>query len=140
MIKYDLSCSNDHTFEVWFRDSTACDEQVAAGEVACPHCGDADVRKALMAPAINKAEHKSPEHKRAMAMAQQMHMLREFRRQVEENCDDVGADFPEEARKIHYGETEHRNIFGEADLEEAKEMIEEGIDLFPVPGPFRDDA
>ena len=140
MIKYDLSCSNEHTFEAWFRDSATCDEQVSDGEVACPQCGSTDVRKALMAPSINKAEHKSPEHKHAMAMAQQMHMLREFRRQVEENCDDVGADFPEEARKIHYGETEHRNIYGEADLEEAKEMIEEGIELFPVPGPFRDDA
>jgi hypothetical protein len=140
MIKYDLSCTNDHTFEVWFRDSAACNEQVASGEVVCPHCGDADVRKALMAPAINKAEHKDPERKRAVAMAQQMHLLREFRRQVEDNCDDVGADFPEEARKIHYGETKHRNIFGEADLDEAKELIEEGIELFPVPGPFRDDA
>ena len=140
MIKYDLSCTNDHTFEVWFRDSAACNEQVASGEVVCPHCGDADVRKALMAPAINKAEHKDPERKRAVAMAQQMHLLREFRRQVENNCDDVGADFPEEARKIHYGETKHRNIFGEADLDEAKELIEEGIELFPVPGPFRDDA
>ena len=140
MIKYDLSCTNDHTFEVWFRDSAACNEQVASGEVVCPHCGDADVRKALMAPAINKAEHKDPERKRAVAMAQQMHLLREFRRQVEDNCDDVGADFPEEARKIHYGETKHRNIFGEADLDEAKELIEEGIELFPVLGPFRDDA
>ncbi len=140
MIKYDLSCSKEHTFEVWFRDSQACNEQVAAGEVVCPHCGDVDVCKALMAPAINKAEHKTPERKQAMAMAQQMHLLREFRRQVEENCDNVGADFPEEARKIHYGETEHRNIYGEADLEEAQELIEEGIKLFPVPGPFRDDA
>ena len=140
MIKYDLGCSNEHTFEVWFRDSAACDEQIAAGEVLCPHCGVTDVHKALMAPAINKAGHKDPERKRAVAMAQQMHLLREFRRQVEENCDNVGADFPEEARKIHYGETEHRNIYGEAGLEEAKELIEEGIELFHVPGPFRDDA
>lgn len=140
MIKYDLGCTNDHTFEIWFRDSAACDEQIAAGEVVCPHCGSAEVRKSLMAPAINKAEHRAPEQKRAMALAQRLHLMREFRRQVEENCDHVGADFPEEARKIHYGETEHRNIFGEADLEEAKELIEEGIDIFPVPGPFRDDA
>lgn len=140
MIKYDLGCSNEHRFEVWFRDSAACDEQIAAGEVLCPHCGATDVHKALMAPAINKAEHKDPERKRAVAMAQQLHLMREFRRHVEENCDDVGAAFPEEARKIHYGETERRNIYGEADLQEAKELIEEGIDLFPVPGPFRDDA
>ena len=80
MIKYDLGCSNEHTFEVWFRDSAACDEQIAAGEVLCPHCGVTDVHKALMAPAINKAGHKDPERKRAVAMAQQMHLLREFRR------------------------------------------------------------
>ena len=140
MIKYDLSCSNEHSFEVWFRDSAACDEQVSCGEVVCPHCGSTDVQKALMAPAINKAAHRDPERKRAMAMAQQLHLMREFRRYVEQNCNDVGADFPEEVRKIHYGETEFRNIYGEADLAEAKELIEEGIDIFPVPGPFRDDA
>jgi hypothetical protein len=140
MIKYDLNCASDHTFEVWFRDSATCEEQVSAGEVLCPHCGSADVRKALMAPAINKAEHRDPERKRAMALAHQLHLMREFRRHVEENSDDVGAAFPEEARKIHYGETEHRNIYGEADLAEAKELIEEGIDIFPVPGPFREDA
>ena len=140
MIKYDLSCNNEHSFEVWFRDSAACDEQVAGGEVLCPHCGSTDVRKALMAPAINKAAHREPEQKRAMALAHQLHVMREFRRYVEQNCEDVGGDFPEIARKMHYGETEHRNVFGEAGLAEAKELIEEGIDIFPVPGPIRDDA
>jgi hypothetical protein len=140
MIKYDLRCNFEHTFEVWFRDSSACDEQLAAGEVVCPECASSEVRKALMAPSIAKAEIAEPERRRVVAMAQHLHMMREFRRYVEENCENVGADFPEEARKIHYGEVEHRNIFGEADLKEAKELVEEGIDIFPVPGPVRGDA
>jgi hypothetical protein len=140
MIKYDLRCGHDHTFEVWFRDSAACDEQVAAGEVTCPHCGATAVRKALMAPALAKSGDRDPSEKRALALARQLHLMREFRRQVEANCDNVGSAFPEEARRIHYGETEHRNIFGEADLAEAKALVEEGIDIFPVPGPVRDDA
>ena len=140
MIKYALLCDQDHEFEAWFSNSDSYDDQVARHLVECPHCGSLDVRKALMAPAINKAEHRNPERKRAMALAHQLHLMREFRRHVEENSDDVGSAFPEEARKIHYGETEHRNIYGEADLAEAEELIEEGIDIFPVPGPFRDDA
>lgn len=140
MIKYNLRCEHDHGFEVWFRDSDTCDSQIASGEVMCPECGSTDVRKALMAPAVSTAKRKEAEQKRVMAMAHQLHMMREFRRHVEANCDNVGSDFPEEARRIHYGEVEHRNIYGEADLEEAKELIEEGIDVMPVPGPFRDDA
>jgi len=141
MIKYDLRCGQDHTFEAWFRDSQACDDQLAGGEVLCPHCGSAEVQKALMAPALGKSDKGGDEQRsRVMALAQHLHMLREFRRQVEENCEDVGAAFVDEARRIHYGETEDRAIYGEADLEEAQELIEEGIDVFAVPGPFRDDA
>lgn len=140
MIKYDLRCDQDHTFEAWFRDSSTCDEQLAGDEVLCPHCASQHVQKALMAPSLAKSKADDDNQKQVMAMAQQMHLLREFRRHVEENCDNVGAAFPEEARRIHYGEAEHRNIYGEADLAEAKELIEEGIDILPVPGPIRDDA
>lgn len=141
MIKYDLCCDQGHTFETWFRDSAACDSQLAGDEVSCPHCGSVTVRKALMAPALAKSDPDSdPQRKQAMAMAQHRHMLREFRRYVENTSENVGSAFPEEARRIHYGETEHRNIYGEADLAEAKELVDEGIDVFPVPGPFRDDA
>ena len=140
MIKYDLRCDHDHSFEAWFRDSAACDTQLASAEVLCPQCGSASVQKALMAPAVGKSEARDDGQKRVMAMAHQLHLLREVRRHVEENCDHVGAAFPEEARRIHYGETEHRNIYGEADLAEAQELIEEGIDIMPVPGPIRDDA
>jgi len=140
MIKYDLRCDQDHAFEAWFRDSATCDGQLANGEVLCPHCASHQVCKALMAPAVAKPQSDEGGQKRVVAMAEHMHMLREFRRHVEENCDNVGSAFPEEARRIHYGETEHRNIYGEADLAEAKELVEEGIDIMPVPGPIRDDA
>ena len=140
MIKYDLRCDQEHMFEVWFRDSAACDDQLVGGEVLCPQCGSAAVQKALMAPALSTSDKGDQDRKQAMAMVHQLHMLREFRRHVEQNCEDVGSAFPEEARRIHYGEVEHRNIYGEADLAEAKELIEEGIEVFPVPGPFRDDA
>lgn len=140
MIKYDLRCDQNHAFEAWFRDSAACEEQLAGGEVLCPQCGSGEVQKALMAPAVATSKMAHSDRKQAMAMAHQLHMLREFRRHVEQNCEDVGSAFPEEARRIHYGEVEHRNIYGEADLAEAKELVEEGIEVFPVPGPFRDDA
>jgi hypothetical protein len=140
MIKYDLRCDHDHTFEVWFRDSSSCDTQLAGGEVLCPQCASTTVQKALMAPSVAKSHSVDAGQNQVMTMAQQMQMLREFRRHVEQNSDDVGAEFPAEARRIHYGEAEHRNIYGEADLSEVKELIEEGIDIAPLPGPFRDDA
>ena len=140
MIKYDLRCQNDHVFEVWFRDSDACTEQLAGNEVSCPHCGDSMIEKALMAPAVAKKGDDDDKRRQAAAMANYIHMMREFRQHVEANGDDVGDAFPEEARRIHYGETEHRNIYGQADLEEARELIEEGIDVMPIPGPVRDDA
>lgn len=140
MIKYNLRCGQDHGFEVWFRDIDTCDGQIARGQVMCPECGSTDVRKALMAPAVSTSKVDGIEHKRVMAMAYCLHVMRELRQHVDANCDNVGSDFPEEARRIHYGEVEHRNIYGEADLEEAKELIEEGIDILPIPGSFRDDA
>lgn len=140
MIKYDLRCEQDHTFEAWSRDSATCDGQLADGEVLCPHCASHHVRKALMAPSVVKSQTDDDGQKRMMVMAQHLHMVREFRRHVEANCDNVGSAFPEEARRIHYGETEHRDIYGEANLAEAKDLIEEGIDIMPVPGPVRDDA
>jgi hypothetical protein len=140
MIKYDLRCAETHTFEVWFSDSNACDKQLSAGEVACPFCGNIEVTKALMAPSISKSDDSDERQKRAMVMAQQIYLMREFREHVEKNGDNVGASFPEEARRIHYGEAEQRNIYGEADLSEAKELIEEGVDVMPIPGPFREDA
>jgi hypothetical protein len=145
MIKYDLRCDQDHTFEVWFRDSATCDEQLADGEVLCPQCASPHVQKALMAPSVAKSplansRSADSEQEQQLTVAHYRHLLREMRRHVEANSDHVGADFPEEARRMHYGEAERRSIYGEADLTEAKELIDEGIDIMPLPGPIRDDA
>ena len=131
MIVYNLRCRNAHEFEGWFRDSAAFDEQCQSGKLSCPVCDSRKVEKAIMAPAVSgakKSSVSSPEE--AKQMRQFMTGLRKY---VQENADYVGPNFAEEARKIHYGETEHRHIYGEASLEEAKELVEEGVDVAPLP-------
>lgn len=140
MIKYNLRCEREHGFEAWFRDSATCDQQLAEGAIECPVCASRTIEKALMAPAIAKGGTAPPEAKQLMAMARQMQLMRELRRRVEESCDYVGEQFPEEARRIHYGEVDHRDIWGEASLDEAKELLEEGVSILPVPDPPREDA
>ena len=138
MIRYALACEHDHEFDGWFPSSAGFDTQVEAGEVLCPHCGSASVRKALMAPSIGKSSGKSASQDDApstpAAMAQKMSMMMlALKKHVEENCDYVGDAFAEEARRIHYGETEHRDIYGEATPDEARELIEEGVEVAPLP-------
>ena len=131
MIVYALKCANEHAFESWFRDSQAFEEQQASGKLVCPTCMTRKVEKAPMAPALKSSvgERKSaPEEVRKAR--QFMTGLRKF---VEANADYVGQNFPEEARKIHYGEVEERHIYGEATLKDAQELIEEGIDVAPLP-------
>lgn len=135
MIVYDLKCAADHVFEAWFRDSAACDEQIRAGEVACPVCGSADIRKAVMAPNLARGKARGPAVQERSGSAEARKALLELRRQVEANCDYVGERFPEEARRIHYGESEARTIRGAASREEIGELREEGIMLMPVLPP-----
>ena len=146
MICFSLHCGNDHTFEGWFRDGASFDRQAEEGSVACPTCGDSTVRKAMMAPAVVRsavravaapvetpvavAPAQMPDHAKAAVM---MAMLRKMREHVEKNFENVGERFPEEARRIHYGEADEREIFGQASLEEAKELVEEGIAIRPLP-------
>ena len=122
MILYNLRCAKDHEFEAWFKDSASYDEQAAAGEVSCPMCGSKKVGKAIMAPRLSSSAKKSntPMPTAAEVRTQYVQALREVRRQVEENCDYVGPNFASEARKIHNGEVEERNIYGEATPEETK--------------------
>lgn len=135
MIKYQLNCDGAHSFEGWFRDSVDFDAQSADGLIECPYCGSAAVRKAIMAPAISRSrsnksrEARLKEIKRDMSKA--MDRARDY---VEKNFDYVGDKFPEEARKIHYGETDKRGIFGEASRTEVKELVEEGVNIAPLPG------
>lgn len=126
MILYDLRCGQDHGFEGWFRDSKAYDGQRRAGRVVCPICGDKKVRKAPMAPRVAKGG-KGPSE------AETLTALREMRRQVEANCDYVGERFADEARKIHYGETEKRGIYGEATDSDSKDLADEGIEVGRIP-------
>ena len=131
MIVYNLRCKNGHEFEGWFRDSAAYDMQAEEGKLSCPTCNSRRVEKAIMAPAVAASDRKpnltNPE---AHKMRQFMTGLRKY---VQENAEYVGPKFAEEARKIHYGETPERHIYGEATHKEAQELIDEGVDVAPLP-------
>ena len=129
MILFDLICAEDHVFEAWFRDSETYDAQAASGEIECPLCGGSHITKALMTPNIARsAETGDPGQ-----AAQMMRQLRAMHEEITKHSDDVGEKFPEEARKIHYGETEKRNIHGRADLADARALDEEGIEFGILP-------
>ena len=139
MIHYDLICDKGHAFDGWFRNSAAYDEQAGKGLVTCTQCGSASVEKQLMAPGIPVKANRKSEAKAMVAapadprLAELMKMMREMRRHVEENAEYVGDRFAEEARKIHYEESEQRGIYGQTTPDEAKELIEEGIVVHPLP-------
>jgi hypothetical protein len=158
VIKYALACAAGHAFESWFANSAAYDKQVKRSLVTCPVCNSAKVEKAIMAPALGRsAKTKSiaaPEATEAARPAENLpatapekapvaivseherelrKKLKELRDHLVQNADYVGQKFPEEARRIHYGETEHRSIYGEASPEDAKSLHEEGIEFHPLP-------
>jgi hypothetical protein len=152
MIKYSLRCDNAHDFESWFSDSASYDMQRKRGFVSCPACNSTTVEKQIMAPRVFTSEQReaaapvlpapgtapNPAPTQPMAMlsdeAKQMReMIRAFKAHVEANTHDVGRNFAEEARKIHYGETDGRPIRGQASFAEAKELHEEGIGVVPLP-------
>ncbi|MBH67886.1 MAG: hypothetical protein CMM58_06000 [Rhodospirillaceae bacterium] len=143
MILYQLLCDQEHQFEAWFKDSRTFDKQSKRNLLSCPECGSVKVSKALMAPRIGKSTDKvAPPSKRAsleseVKLTPEAHELREklkdLRNHVEQNCDYVGNQFAEEARKIHYGEKDPKNIYGEASLNDAKELAEEGVEFTPIP-------
>ena len=135
MILFDLRCKEGHAFDAWFRDGAAYEDQAAAGDLACPVCGSAEVSKALMAPAVNSRPKVDP----AQA-AEAMRLWRRVQNHIEKNFDHVGPRFAEEARRIHHGEAEKRSIYGEATKAEAKELRDEGIDVNQIPWLPRHDA
>ena len=147
MIVFDLKCQHAHVFEAWFADSDNFESQVAKGAVECPICGDTAIEKAPMAPNIpagtgrgrgrsdletsrSNAAVKAPSSEE---VGEAIKTLRKMREVIENNFDYVGEEFPEEARKIHHGEVEKRNIYGDASKEEAKELEEEGIEVGQMP-------
>jgi len=152
MIRYTLRCERDHTFESWFQDSAAYDSQAKRKLVSCPVCDSVKIEKAIMAPRIvgkkgrERAEPAPAPAAEAPAapapgttplmMAQERELrakIRELRDHIVKNADNVGEKFPNEARKMHYGEIEHRPIYGEASPEEAKSLIDEGVEVSPLP-------
>lgn len=158
MIHYNLRCDQDHEFDSWFNSSASFEKQAKRGLLECPHCGTTKVDRALMTPnvprkgritadapppppatppvpsaqALDKVAEHMPDHIRAM--------LQKLRSEVEKNCDYVGPEFAEEARRIAKGETDPRGIYGETTPEEAEALAEEGIDIARIPWVPRADG
>ncbi|RWE52346.1 DUF1178 family protein [Mesorhizobium sp.] len=134
MIRFSLICEHEHEFEGWFRSNDDFDTQKKRGFVDCPTCGSHRIEKALMAPAVSTGR---KQEKIALAMGeaqkQALAQLKAMAEKVRENADYVGDKFAEEARKIHFGESDPRGIYGEATLEEAKGLAEDGVEFMPIP-------
>lgn len=142
MIRYRLHCKEGHEFDGWFAGSAGYDAQRAAGQIACPVCGSAQVEKSLMAPAVAVREETSSAatvREKTAVFAPDPHTvalqtaIRQLREKVAEKADYVGDHFADEARKIHYEEAESRSIYGEATAEDARSLHEEGIEFHPLP-------
>jgi len=149
VIRYNLICDKRHEFESWFPSSAAYERQEKRKLIECPACGSTKVERAIMAPSIARKDKGAPieapveaptpaEAPTPVAMISPQE--REFRKKLKElrdhltsNADNVGKKFPEVARKMHYGEIEHRSIYGEASPEEAKDLHDEGIEFHPLP-------
>jgi hypothetical protein len=155
MIRYSLRCERGHAFESWFQSSSVYESQEKRKLVNCPACGSTKVERAIMAPQIVSkrgrdiaAPTSAPAPAAAPAtdvaaqpstpllMAQERELrakLKELRDHIVKNADNVGERFPNEARKMHYGDIEHRPIYGEASPDEARSLIEEGVEVSPLP-------
>lgn len=133
MIVYQLVCEHSHSFEAWFRDGATYERQLDAGDIECPMCASRHVGKAPMAPHVQRAPARDPEARAREVARKILREMEAMRRHVEETCDDVGDAFAEEARRIHYGEAEERGIFGDADEDEAAELLDEGIEVRRIP-------
>ena len=142
MIRYALNCDQGHEFESWFSSSSAYDKQAKRGLLSCPHCGSAKIDKAIMAPRLSGTnreappEAPTPKNPVAMLSPQEREIrtkLKELRGHLTKYAENVGQKFPEQARQMHYGEIEHRSIYGEASPEEAKSLAEEGVEFHPLP-------
>ncbi|MEQ8481177.1 MAG: DUF1178 family protein [Hoeflea sp.] len=135
MIRFNLHCEKDHEFEGWFSSGADFDRQCESGLVECPMCGSREIGKALMAPAV-KVSREAPAQQPLAHDPEKREMMRKLRemvKKVREAAEDVGERFPEEARKIHHGETAARGIVGKASGDEARALIEEGIEIAPLP-------
>ena len=158
MIKYQLICDQNHEFEGWFQTSASFEEQAAQGLICCPICDSDQIRRALMTPNLVSpkqrsskepmptelspriANPKSPDTARASIKSEQMQgfgaalaTIRQIQQKITKECRDVGDDFAEEARKIHYGEAEAEGIYGRATEQEREALQDEGIEVLDMP-------
>ncbi len=136
MIRYTLRCDSDHSFDSWFASADAFDTLNAAGRVGCPDCGSTAVAKSLMAPSVSAARGDPARQPRGALTAPRdprETALAELKKHIEKNSDYVGMNFAAEARKIHDGEAPERSIYGEAKVEEAKKLLEDGVPVAPLP-------
>lgn len=135
MIKFNLICDKEHDFEAWFSSSSDFDGQQIAGLVNCPMCGSSDIEKALMVPAVttSRAQEKKQQIIKNAAQQEVMKTIQKMVTEVKENSENVGDKFPEEARKMHYGESDNRGIYGKASQDEVRDLVDEGIDITPLP-------
>ena len=132
MIKYSLKCDKEHSFEAWFSDSLNFEKQNKKKLISCPSCSSLEITKNIMAPNISskkKNSNKINQKKDKVEM-----VLNKVRKHVENNFDYVGDKFADEARSMHYGEKEEREIYGETTIKDAVELIEEGVNVQPMPG------
>jgi hypothetical protein len=140
VIVYSLSCAAGHEFEGWFSSCAAYDEQSAGGKLVCPVCDSRKVSKAPMAPALSNAVGKQKSEPAAHELRKMRQFMTGLRKHVMETAENVGSNFPEEARKIHYGEIEERPIYGEATVKDAIELVEEGVNVAPLPPDLDESA
>ena len=133
MIRFALICDQGHQFDAWFASGGAFEDQAKTHTVICAHCGSRTVRKAPMAPAVKRKREEAPEPRETRERKKTYAFLKDLRAHLQANAENVGPAFPEEARKMHYGEAESRSIYGEASREEARSLQEEGIPAVPLP-------
>ena len=153
MILYNLKCSQNHIFEAWFKDSRTYDKQAKRKHIECPVCSDTAIEKAIMAPRLssttrkkgleyensktdnsrNKLKPNIDKSRASKAAREFLEITHKLQKHVEENCENVGKNFAEEARAIHYGETKERGIYGEATPSEVKDLVEEDIPISSIP-------
>ena len=135
MIKYNLKCDNNHNFDAWFSDSSNFEEQNKKNLIFCPKCNSTKIEKNIMAPNIGS---KKQSYTNALTTEKNYEkIIKNVRKHVEKNFEYVGNKFADEARAIHYGEKEEREIYGETSVEEAVDLIEEGVNVSPIPGVDR---
>lgn len=134
MINYTLRCDQGHDFDSWFQSASAYDVLERSGHLSCAVCGSANVRKAVMAPRVSNSGKKDAAPMALSAPGSEAEKaLAEMRQKVEENSDYVGGKFADEARAMHLGDTPERSIYGEANLQEAKALVEDGVPVMPLP-------